>query len=231
MNGLENQRRRGRNSRKANPEKRSVSPEKWAERIEPSDKILILACGALSKEITVLIRLNGWTHLQTRYLPAKLHNVPEKIADELRINLQVAQAKFSRIFIGYADCGTGGKIDSLLEEFKVQRLPGAHCYEFFSEKQTFAEIMEKEIGSFFLTDFLVKAFEKLVWQGMKMDSYPELLPVYFKNYKKLVYLAQVENPALKTHAIEIADRLGLEYEYRFTGYGELEQSLSALAAR
>ena len=227
---MENQRRRGRNSRKANQDKHTVSLEKWTERLEPSDKILILACGALAKEIAVLIHLNGWTHLKTRYLPAILHNTPEKITEQLRINLQGAQAKFSRIFIGYADCGTGGKIDSLLDEFDVQRLPGAHCYEFFTGKQTFAEIMEEEIGSYFLTDFLVKAFEKLVWQGMKIDRHPELLPIYFKHYKKLVYLAQSENQELQTQAYEIAGRLGLVYEKRFTGYGELEHSLAALAA-
>ena len=230
MNGLENKRRRGRNSRKANQDKHTVSLEKWAERLEPSDKILILACGALAKEIAVLIHLNGWTHLKTRYLPAILHNTPEKITEQLRINLQGAQAKFSRIFIGYADCGTGGKIDSLLDEFDVQRLPGAHCYEFFAGKQTFAEIMEEEIGSYFLTDFLVKAFEKLVWQGMKIDRHPELLPIYFKHYKKLVYLAQSENLELQTQAHEIAERLGLVYEKRVTGYGELEHSLTALTA-
>ena len=231
MNGLENKRRRGRNSRKANQDKHTVSLEKWAERLEPSDKILILACGALAKEIAVLIHLNGWTHLKTRYLPAILHNTPEKITEQLRMVLQSSQTKFSKIFIGYADCGTGGKIDSLLDEFDVQRLPGAHCYEFFAGKQTFAEIMEEEIGSYFLTDFLVKAFEKLVWQGMKIDRHPELLPIYFKHYKKLVYLAQSENLELQTQAYEIAGRLGLVYEYRFTGYGELEHSLSTLAAK
>ncbi len=144
--------------------------------------------------------------------------------------MQSSQTKFSKIFIGYADCGTGGKIDSLLDEFDVQRLPGAHCYEFFAGKQTFAEIMEEEIGSYFLTDFLVKAFEKLVWQGMKIDRHPELLPIYFKHYKKLVYLAQSENLELQTQAHEIAGRLGLVYEKRVTGYGELEHSLAALAA-
>jgi hypothetical protein len=195
---LENQRRRARNSRKANQDKHTVSLEKWTERLEPSDKILILACGALAKEISTLIRLNGWSHLKTRYLPAILHNTPEKITEQLRMILQSSQTKFSKIFIGYADCGTRGKIDSLLDEFDVQRLPGAHCYEFFTGKQTFAEIMEEEIGSYFLTDFLVKAFEKLVWQGMKIDRHPELLPIYFKHYKKLVYLAQSENPELQT---------------------------------
>ncbi|MEZ7823486.1 MAG: DUF1638 domain-containing protein [SAR324 cluster bacterium] len=230
MIGLENQRRRGRNSRKANQDKHTVSLEKWAERLEPSDKILILACGALAKEISALIRLNGWSHLKTRYLPAILHNTPEKITEQLRMVLQSSQTKFSKIFIGYADCGTGGKIDSLLDEFDVQRLPGAHCYEFFAGKQTFAEIMEEEIGSYFLTDFLVKAFEKLVWQGMKIDRHPELLPIYFKHYKKLVYLAQSENLELQTQAHEIAERLGLVYEKRVTGYGELEHSLTALTA-
>ena len=228
MNGLENKRRRGRNSRKANQDKHTVSLEKWAERLEPSDKILILACGALAKEISALIRLNGWSHLKTRYLPAILHNTPEKITEQLRMNLQIAQTKFSKIFIGYADCGTGGEIDSMLDEFRVQRLPGVHCYEFYSGKQTFAEIMDEEPGSFFLTDFLVEAFEKLVWQGMKIDRHPELLQVYFKHYKKLVYLGQTENSELQTQADEIANRLGLKYEYRYTGYGELAPALSAL---
>ena len=231
MNGWPNQRRLGRNIRKNAPKKQTNYRKKWTHRLETSDKILILACGALAKEISVLVRLNGWKHLQTRYLPAKLHNTPEKIADELRINLLSAKTKFPKIFIGYADCGTGGSIDSLLEEFNVQRLPGAHCYEFFSSKQTFEEIMEKEIGSFFLTDFLVKAFDKLVWQGMKIDRHPELLEIYFKHYKRLVYLAQADNPTLQTRANQIAKRLGLEFEYRFTGYGELKNSLSALAGK
>jgi len=228
MIGLENQRRRGRNSRKANQDKHTVSLEKWTERLEPSDKILILACGALAKEISTLIRLNGWSHLKTRYLPAILHNTPEKITEQLRMILQSSQTKFSKIFIGYADCGTGGEIDSMLDEFRVQRLPGVHCYEFYSGKQTFAEIMDEEPGSFFLTDFLVEAFEKLVWQGMKIDRHPELLQVYFKHYKKLVYLGQTENSELQTQADEIASRLGLKYEYRYTGYGELAPALSAL---
>ncbi len=225
-----NKRRRGRKYQLAKAKKQILRPDTWAASLEPSDKILILACGALSKEISALIRLNNWTHLKTRYLPAILHNSPDKITEQLRNNLQSAQAKFSRIFIGYADCGTGGEIDSMLDEFRVQRLPGAHCYEFYTGKQTFVEIMEEEIGSYFLTDFLVKAFEKLVWQGMKIDRHPELLPIYFKHYKKLVYLAQSENQELQTQAYEIAWRLGLVYEKRFTGYGELEHSLATLAA-
>ena len=200
----------------------------WAERFEKSDKILVIACGALAKEITVLIRMNNWTHLQLRYLPAKLHNEPNIIPQNIRKNLITAQNKFSQIFIGYADCGTGGKLDNLLEEFGVQRLPGAHCYEFFSSNQTFSKMLEEEPGSYFLTDFLVKSFEKLIWQGLKINSHPELLNIYFRNYKRLVYLAQTESQALQTQAQEIAQRLGLNYLFRFTGYGALTTALSDL---
>ena len=202
----------------------------WAERFEKSDKILVIACGALAKEITALIRMNNWTHLQLRYLPAKLHNEPHNIPQNIRKNLINAQNKFSQIFIGYADCGTGGKIDNLLEEFGVQRLPGAHCYDFFSSSQNFSKMLEEEPGSFFLTDFLVKSFEKLIWQGLKINSHPELLNIYFRHYKRLVYLAQTENPALQTQAQKIAQRLGLNYFYRFSGYGALTPALADLTA-
>ena len=181
----------------------------WAERFEKSDKILVIACGALAKEITALIRMNNWTHLQLRYLPAKLHNEPKNIPQNIRKYLVNAQNKFSRIFVGYADCGTGGQLDTLLDEFGVQRLPGAHCYEFFTSTHKFSKMLEEEPGSFFLTDFLVKSFEKLIWQGLKINSHPELLKIYFRHYKRLVYLAQTESQALQTQAQEIAKRLGL----------------------
>ena len=204
-------------------------PDFWGKRVEKSEKILVIACGALAKEITALIRMNNWTHLQMRYLPAKLHNEPNKIPKYIRKYLENAQNKFSRIFIGYADCGTGGKLDTLLDEFGVQRLPGAHCYEFFTSTQKFSKMLEEEPGSFFLTDFLVKSFEKLIWQGLKINSHPELLNIYFRHYKRLVYLAQTESKELQTQAQEIAKRLGLSYSYRFNGYGGLSPALSDLA--
>ena len=187
------------------------NPDFCGKRLEKSEKILVIACGALAKEITALIRMNNWTHLQMRYLPAKLHNEPNKIPKYIRKYLENAQKKFSRIFVGYADCGTGGKLDTLLEEFGVQRLPGAHCYEFFSSTQNFSKLIEDEPGSFFLTDFLVKSFEKLIWQGLKINSHPELLSIYFGNYKRLVYLAQTESKDLQTQAKEIANKLRLNY--------------------
>ncbi len=229
MKVMNNTRRRGRkyyqvSSRVRNEPKADILNKKF----EKSDKILVIACGALAKEITALIQMNNWTHLQLRYLPAKLHNEPKNIPQNIRKYLVNAQNKFSRIFIGYADCGTGGKLDNLLEEFGVQRLPGAHCYEFFSSTQTFSKMLEEEPGSFFLTDFLVKSFEKLIWQGLKINSHPELLNIYFRHYKRLVYLAQTESQALQTQAKEIAQRLELNYFYRFTGYGALSPSLSDL---
>jgi len=229
MKVVNNTRRRGRkyyqvSSRIRTEPKADILNKKF----EKSDKILVIACGALAKEITALIQMNNWTHLQLRYLPAKLHNEPNNIPQNIRKYLVNAQNKFSRIFIGYADCGTGGKLDNLLEEFGVQRLPGAHCYEFFSSTQTFSKMLEEEPGSFFLTDFLVKSFENLIWQGLKINRHPELLKVYFRHYKRLVYLAQTESQALQTQAKEIAQRLELNYFYRFTGYGALSPSLSDL---
>ena len=205
-------------------------PDFWGKRFDKSEKILVIACGALAKEITALIRMNNWTHLQMRYLPAKLHNEPNKIPKNIRKYLENTQNKFSRIFIGYADCGTGGQLDILLEEFGVQRLPGAHCYEFFSSTQNFSKIIEEEPGSFFLTDFLVKSFEKLIWQGLKINRHPELLNIYFRHYKRLVYLAQTESKDLQIQAQEIAKRLELNYLYQFTGYGELSTTLSDIKA-
>ena len=229
MKVVNNTRRRGRkyyqvSSRIRTEPKTDILNKKF----EKSDKILVIACGALAKEITALIQMNNWTHLQLRYLPAKLHNEPNNIPQNIRKYLVNAQNKFSRIFIGYADCGTGGKLDNLLEEFGVQRLPGAHCYEFFSSTQTFSKMLEEEPGSFFLTDFLVKSFENLIWQGLKINRHPELLNIYFRHYKRLVYLAQTESQALQTQAKEIAQRLELNYFYRFTGYGALSPALSDL---
>ena len=192
---------------------------------------MILACGALSKEISTLKRINNWSHLKTQYLPAILHNSPEKITEELRKILLISQANYSKIFVGFADCGTGGKIDSLIEELGLQRLPGAHCYEFFAGEKLFDQIMKNEPGTFFLTDFLVRTFEKLVWQGLMIDKKPELLDIFFKNYKKIMYLAQTENINLQKKAIEISMRLKLEYEYRLVGFGDLEKSLSLLKNR
>ena len=186
---------------------------------------LVIACGALAHEIVALRRLNDWPHLEVQCLPADLHNRPEKIPAAVREKIQAARSRFASIFVAYADCGTGGLLDVVLQEEKVERLPGAHCYEFFAGSTEFEEIADAEPGTFYLTDFLATHFERLIMHGLGIDKHPELLPLYFGNYRRLMYLAQTEAPEKLQAAQDAAQRLGLEFEYRFTGYGGLEHGL------
>jgi hypothetical protein len=135
------------------------------------------------------------------------------------------------VFVAYADCGTGGELDRLLAAEGVERLPGAHCYEFYATPQAFGALAEAELGTFYLTDFLVRHFERLVWEGLGLDRYPALAQEYFRHYRRVVYLAQVDDPALDRDAAAIAARLGLEFERRYTGYGDLGRSLAAVVRR
>ena len=185
-------------------------------------QVLMLACGALSREIEALKRQNQMDCWTVRYLPASWHNLPHKIPQGLEENLKKAKNHYSRIYVAYADCGSGGGIDRLIQDYGVERLPGAHCYEFFSGTESFETMMEEEPGTFFLTDFLVKTFEKLVIRELGLDVHPELKNEYFKNYHRLVYLAQTEDSELREKAEKAADQLELQFEYRFTGYGTLE---------
>ena len=186
---------------------------------------LVIACGALAHEIVALRRLNDWPHLEVQCLPAELHNRPEKIPGAVRAKIQAARSRFASIFVAYADCGTGGLLDVVLQEEKVERLPGAHCYEFFAGSAEFEEMADAEPGTFYLTDFLATHFERLIMHGLGIDKHPELLPVYFGNYRRLMYLAQTEAPEKLLAAQDAARRLGLEFEYRLTGYGGLERGL------
>lgn len=187
--------------------------------------ILVIACGALAHEIVALQRLNGWQHLEVTCLPAELHNRPEKIPGAVRDKIRQHKSRHASIFVAYADCGTGGLLDAVLEEEGVQRIPGAHCYEFFAGSAMFAELADAEPGTFYLTDFLAWHFERLILQGLGIDRHPELLPVYFGNYTRLVYLSQTDSPERLAEARAAAQRLGLVFEHRVTGYGELEHSL------
>ena len=186
---------------------------------------LVIACGALAHEIVALRRLNDWPHLVVQCLPAELHNRPEKIPAAVREKIQAARTRFASIFVAYADCGTGGMLDKVLQEEGVERLPGAHCYEFFAGAQAFAEMAEAEPGTFYLTDFLATHFERLIMHGLGIDKHPELQPLYFGNYRRLMYLAQTESPEKMRTAQDAAQRLGLEFAYRFTAYGGLEHGL------
>ena len=186
---------------------------------------LVIACGALAHEIVALRRANNWPHLDVQCLPADLHNRPQLIPDAVRAKIRQFRERYASIFVAYADCGTGGLLDAVLQQEGVERIPGAHCYEFFAGSSAFEALAEAEIGSFYLTDFLLDHFDRLIIRGLGLDRHPELLPVYFGNYRRLVYLAQIEKPGQVQAAQAAADRLGLGFEYRVTGYGELERSL------
>jgi len=197
----------------------------------PRGATLVIACGALAREIAALRRLNGWELLDVHCLPAELHNRPERIAPAVAAEIRARRADYAHVFVAYADCGTQGALDSLLQQEGIERLPGAHCYEFFAGAQAFAALHEAEPGTFYLTDFLLKNFERLVVRPLGLDRHPELKDEYFRNYRRLVYLAQVEQPESIARARAIAERLGFAFEYRRTGYGELGTKLNALAAR
>lgn len=193
-------------------------------------RILLIACGALAREILALIRANGWQHMALTCLPAKLHLYPDKITEAVEEAVQKHRDDYARIFVVYADCGTGGGLAAKCAELGVEMVAGPHCYSFFEGNEAFAANGDDDISAFFLTDFLVKQFDAFVWKPMGLDRYPELRDMIFGNYTKLVYQAQVKDPALEAKAQECAKRLGLEYEYRFTGYGDLKDALAAQAA-
>jgi hypothetical protein len=192
--------------------------------------LLIIACGALAHEITALIEVNRWQHVSIQCLPAELHNRPEEIPGAVKAKLNATGKQFDQVFIAYADCGTGGMLDKLLEAEGIERLPGAHCYEFFAGTDRFAQLHEREPGTFYLTDFLARNFDRLVIQGLGLDRYPELQEQYFENYHRLVYLSQRDSADLLERARGAAAQLGLEFEHVTTGYGQLEESLIRVAS-
>jgi hypothetical protein len=175
--------------------------------------------------------LNGWEHIEFQCLPAELHNRPEKIPAAVLAKIAAERDRFERVFVAYADCGTGGLLDKALAGTGVERIPGAHCYEFYAGAPLFAQLAEEEPGSFYLTDFLVRHFERLVVQGLGLDRQPSLLPVYFGNYRRVVYIAQTDDPALRELAQSHAEYLGLEYHYRPSGDGPLSLLLRPLLAQ
>jgi hypothetical protein len=190
---------------------------------------LLIACGALAREIVALRRANGWSAFDVRCLPAELHNRPERIAPAVRAVIEENRTHYAQMFVVYGECGTGGQLDALLRAEGIERLPGAHCYEFFATPQVFAALSDAEPGTFYLTDFLLKNFERFVVRALGLDRHPELAGEYFRNYRKLVYLSQLPRPAAIDAARQIAHRFGFVFEHRFTGYGELGTRLTALA--
>lgn len=190
------------------------------------ESVLILACGALAREILTLIDLNGWRHMELHCLPANLHLYPDQITDAVAEAVEERRDAYDRIFVAYADCGTGGQLEARCRALGVEMIAGPHCYSFFEGNAAFAARSEEEMTTFFLTDFLVRQFDAFVWRPMGLDRHPELLPMYFGQYEKLVYQAQTEDPDLTEKARDAARRLGLRFERRFTGYGDLAAALS-----
>ena len=187
--------------------------------------VLVIACGALAKEIVELQRLNGWSHVKIQCLPAKLHNRPEQIPGAVRAELEKRRAEFEHIFVAYADCVTGGVLDRVLNEFGVERLPGAHCYDFYTGVPELAALSKDEPGTFYLTDFLARHFDRLVKQGLGLDKHPQLMAAYFGNYVRLVYLSQSKSKELEEMARRHAEYLGLDYVHHHTGLANIDRDL------
>ena len=195
---------------------------------EGRGRVLLIACGALAREIIALKRANGWDHLDLQCLPAKWHLYPEKITDGVTKVVREAEGDYDKVFVVYADCGTGGQLAARCAELGVEMIAGPHCYSFFDGNDAFAERAEGEIDAFYLTDFLVRQFDAFFWKPMGLDRHPELRDMLFGNYRRLIYLAQTEDAELRQRAEAAAARLGLDYEYRFTGYGDLAVELARL---
>ena len=195
------------------------------------DKILVIACGAIAKELVRIKKLNQWDHIEFQCLPPELHNTPDRIPSAVEAKLKSQAGRYQNIFVAYADCGTGGGLDKVIEKYGIERIPGAHCYEFYSGSKAFQRLAEEEPGSFYLTDFLVRHFERLVIKGLGIDRLPQLIPTYFGNYKRMVYLAQTDSEKLQTMAQEQAKFLNLEYRYHFYGDHPLSLALKPALAR
>lgn len=192
---------------------------------EGKGRVLLVACGALAREILAIKEANSWSHLDLTCLPAIWHNTPDKLPDGVRDAVMKNRAAYQKIFVVYADCGTGGHLQKTCDELGVEMIEGPHCYSFFEGNAAFSA--RDEITAFYLTDFLVRQFDAFVWKPLGLDRHPQLRDMYFGNYTKLVYQAQTDDPALTSKAKDCAERLGLQFERRFTGYGDLETALSA----
>lgn len=194
-------------------------------------RILLLACGALAREILDLKRRNGWDHMELTCLPAILHIHPERITQAVEEAVAKHRDQYDKVYVVYADCGTGGLLQKACEEIGVEMIKGPHCYSFFEGNQVFENRGEDETTAFYLTDFLARQFDAFVWKPLGLDRHPELREMYFGNYTKLVYQAQTDDAVLTERAKECADRMGLAFERRFTGYGDLQSTLSDWASR
>jgi hypothetical protein len=197
-----------------------------ADLAAPPPRVVIIGCGALARELLALTR--DVPGVKVLAIDAQLHMQPSRIAAAVEGRIREARTRWGddiRLFVAYADCGTAGSLDAVLEREGVARIDGAHCYEFYAGAAAFAQLQEEELGTFYLTDFLARQFDSIVWAGLGLDVHPELQPMYFGAYRRLVYLAQTDDPALTARARAAADRLGLAFERRATGLGDLAPAI------
>ena len=183
---------------------------------------LLIACGALARELVDIKRRSQWEHLKIQCLPAEYHHSPEKIPGAVEETIKKYRDEYEHIYVAYGDCGTGGLLDKVLKKYDIERLPGAHCYEFFAGSERFFEFHDEEPGTFYLTDFLVRHFDRFVRKTLGLDRHPQLRDMYFGNYKRVVYLVQIPSEKLSAMAREQAAYLGLDYEEHFTGLGPVD---------
>ena len=194
----------------------------------PPPKVLVIGCGALARELLEVVSLNEMSNVRVECLPAILHNHPEKIPEAVRAKLEKSK-DYDSVFVAYADCGTGGLLDKVLDEYGVERLSGAHCYEFFAGSARFHAMQDEELGTLYLTDYLARHFDRLIWKGLGLDRWPQLRDDYFGNYRRVVHLAQTDDAVRTEEARTAAARLDLEFERRFVGYGEMAPALVQLS--
>lgn len=199
-----------------------------SQETDTATRVLVIACGALAREAQAAIDASGLSHIDLTCLPAILHSRPERIAPAVRRAIEENRGAYARIAVAYADCGTGGALDTVCREAGVERIAGPHCYAFFSGTERFLAAGDVDMEAFYLTDFLARQFDAFVMEPLGLDRHPELRDMYFGNYRRLVYLAQTDDPALDARARAAAERLGLAYERRFTGLGDLESFVAAI---
>ncbi|MGE0280997.1 MAG: DUF1638 domain-containing protein [Rhizobiaceae bacterium] len=193
-----------------------------------SQRLLVIACGMIAREVLAVKQQLGLEHLELTCLPAEFHYYPDRIAPAMDVAIQNARTEgYENIFVGYADCGTGGQLDTVCERHGVERIAGPHCFAFYQGLERYADVADGDMTTFYMTDFLCRQFEAFFLKPLGLDRHPELAQDYFGNYEKLVYLAQAEDPALEQVAVDAAKMLNLAYEKRITGYGDLRTALAA----
>lgn len=191
--------------------------------------VRVIGCGMIAREILAVREQMGFDHIDLKCLPAVWHHYPDKIAPGVEDAILKARAEgFEEIFIGYADCGTGGRLDKVCEKYGVKRIAGPHCFSFYMGNDNFIAETDDHITTFFMTDFLARHFENFFVKPLGLRKHPQLRDMYFGNYEKLLYLAQVKDPKLEQVARDAADFLQLEYVYRYTGYGDLNDALATI---